>query len=119
MRSAQAAADVVWLRWARNPPFLNPPFLSALAEAIIKQRTGIFDPGTYRDRYQESLRELIEAIQLAVPMEAHPHRGSRRGEFGLDLLKHPRQREGEGEETGQTASGQTRRPATPPRYLPA
>jgi DNA end-binding protein Ku len=33
----------------------------AIACAIINQRTGKFDPGTYRDRYQEALRELIEA----------------------------------------------------------
>jgi DNA end-binding protein Ku len=33
----------------------------AIAKAIITQRTGAFDPSTYRDRYQEALRELIEA----------------------------------------------------------
>jgi DNA end-binding protein Ku len=33
----------------------------AIARAIIAQRTGSFDPTTYRDRYQEALRELIEA----------------------------------------------------------
>ena len=33
----------------------------AIAGAIIGQRTGTFDPSTYRDRYQEALRELIEA----------------------------------------------------------
>jgi DNA end-binding protein Ku len=33
----------------------------AIAGAIVKQRTGNFDPSTYRDRYQEALRELIEA----------------------------------------------------------
>ena len=33
----------------------------AIARAIIGQRTGSFDPATYRDRYQEALRELIEA----------------------------------------------------------
>ena len=33
----------------------------AIARAIIAQRTGSFDPATYRDRYQEALRELIEA----------------------------------------------------------
>ena len=32
-----------------------------IARAIIGQRTGSFDPATYRDRYQEALRELIEA----------------------------------------------------------
>ena len=33
----------------------------AIAGAIIKQRTSAFDPRDYRDRYQEALRELIEA----------------------------------------------------------
>src|SRR5437763_5976566 len=33
----------------------------AIARAIIRQRTGSFDPTAYRDRYQEALRELIEA----------------------------------------------------------
>ena len=33
----------------------------AIARTIIGQRTGSFDPTTYRDRYQEALRELIEA----------------------------------------------------------
>ena len=32
-----------------------------IARAIIGQRTGSFDPTAYRDRYQEALRELIEA----------------------------------------------------------
>src|SRR5436190_6362978 len=33
----------------------------AIAAAIIRQRTGNFDPSTYRDRYQEALQQLIEA----------------------------------------------------------
>src|SRR6202030_1913383 len=33
----------------------------AIAKATIAQRTGSFDPTTYRDRYQEDLQELIEA----------------------------------------------------------
>src|SRR6201993_1166228 len=33
----------------------------AIAGAIIRQRTGHFDPSTYRDRYQEALQQLIEA----------------------------------------------------------
>ena len=33
----------------------------AIAKTIIAQRTGSFDPTTYRDRYQEALQELIEA----------------------------------------------------------
>jgi DNA end-binding protein Ku len=33
----------------------------AIAGAIIRQRTGHFEPSTYRDRYQEALQQLIEA----------------------------------------------------------
>jgi DNA end-binding protein Ku len=33
----------------------------AIAGAIIRQRTGKFDPSTFRDRYQEALQQLIEA----------------------------------------------------------
>jgi DNA end-binding protein Ku len=33
----------------------------AIATAIIRQLTGKFDPSTFRDRYQDALRQLIEA----------------------------------------------------------
>jgi DNA end-binding protein Ku len=33
----------------------------AIAETIIKRRLGHFDPASFRDRYQDALRELIEA----------------------------------------------------------
>src|SRR5580693_9307355 len=33
----------------------------AIAGAIIRQRTGNFDPSTYHDRYQDALQQLIEA----------------------------------------------------------
>jgi DNA end-binding protein Ku len=41
----------------------------AIAGAIIKQRTGKFDPSTYRDRYQQALRELIEAKMKGVSIK--------------------------------------------------
>ena len=41
----------------------------AIARAIIEQRTGTFDPKTYRDRYQEALRELIEAKIKGLPIK--------------------------------------------------
>jgi DNA end-binding protein Ku len=41
----------------------------AIAGAIIKQRTSAFDPGDHRDRYQEALRELIEAKMNGVTIE--------------------------------------------------
>jgi len=38
----------------------------AIAGAIINQRSGKFDPSTYRDRYQEALLELVEAKMKGV-----------------------------------------------------
>lgn len=40
----------------------------AVAGAIIAQRTGKFDPSRFRDRYQEALRELIEAKIKGLPI---------------------------------------------------
>jgi DNA end-binding protein Ku len=40
-----------------------------IAGAIIAQRTGIFNASTYRDRYQEALRELIEAKMKGLPIK--------------------------------------------------
>jgi DNA end-binding protein Ku len=41
----------------------------AIARAIIVQRSGSFDPTAYRDRYQEALRELIEAKMKGLPIK--------------------------------------------------
>jgi hypothetical protein len=41
----------------------------AIARAIIAQRTGKFDPRTYKERYQEALRELIEAKVKGPPIK--------------------------------------------------
>jgi DNA end-binding protein Ku len=41
----------------------------AIARSIIGQRTGKFDPSRFRDRYQESLRELIEAKVKGLPIK--------------------------------------------------
>src|SRR2546430_1980926 len=41
----------------------------AIAGAIISQRTGHFDPSTYRDRYQEALQQLIEAKTKGLTIE--------------------------------------------------
>lgn len=41
----------------------------AIAGAIIRQRTGNFDPSNYRGRYQEALQQLIEAKMKGVTIE--------------------------------------------------
>jgi DNA end-binding protein Ku len=45
------------------------PEMVALARAIIVQRIGKFDLSIYRDRYQEALRELIEAKMKGLPIK--------------------------------------------------
>jgi DNA end-binding protein Ku len=48
------------------------PEIVAIAAAIIRQRTGKFDPSTFRDRYQEALRQLIEAKTKALSIKPRP-----------------------------------------------
>jgi DNA end-binding protein Ku len=40
----------------------------AIAATIIRRRGGRFDPATFRDRYQEALRALIEAKLKGLPV---------------------------------------------------
>ena len=44
---------------------IGRPFIFA---SIIKRRSGHFDPTLFRDRYQEALRELIEAKMKGLPI---------------------------------------------------
>jgi DNA end-binding protein Ku len=39
-----------------------------VASMILKRRSGHFDPASFRDRYQEALRELIEAKMKGLPV---------------------------------------------------
>src|SRR5260221_14637374 len=48
------------------------PELVAIAEMIIGRRAGHFDPSTFRDRYQDALRELVEAKMRGLPVKAKP-----------------------------------------------
>jgi DNA end-binding protein Ku len=44
----------------------------AIAGMIIKRKTGSFDPSIFRDRYQQALKELIEAKLKGLPVKARP-----------------------------------------------
>ena len=48
------------------------PDMVAIATTIIQRRAGAFDPSTFRDRYQEALRELAEANLKGRPLAAKP-----------------------------------------------
>ena len=44
------------------------PEAVAIARMIIERRAGQFDPSAFRDRYQDALRELIEAKMRGAPV---------------------------------------------------
>ncbi|HEX3882285.1 MAG TPA: Ku protein [Stellaceae bacterium] len=48
------------------------PEMVAVAETIIRRHTGTFDPATFRDRFQDALRELLDAKLKGRPVEAKP-----------------------------------------------
>jgi len=64
----RAAEEVRVPQFTRSDAAIDPEML-AIAGAIIGQRTGKFDPSRFRDRYQESLRELIEAKMKGLPIK--------------------------------------------------
>ena len=64
----RAADEVRAPQFAKGDGAIDAEML-AIARAIIEQRTGKFDPSRLRDRYQEALRELIEAKMKGVAIE--------------------------------------------------
>jgi DNA end-binding protein Ku len=48
------------------------PEMVAIAVAIIRQRTGNFDPSVYHDRYQGALQQLIEAKMKGLTIKPLP-----------------------------------------------
>jgi DNA end-binding protein Ku len=48
------------------------PEAVVIARMIIDRRAGQFDPSAFRDRYQEALRELIEAKMRGMPVKTAP-----------------------------------------------
>ena len=64
----RAADEVRGPQFAKADGAIDAEML-AIAREIIDQRTGQFDPSRFRDRYQESLRELIEAKMKGLPIK--------------------------------------------------
>jgi len=82
----------------------------AIADMIIKRKTGSFDPSIFRDRYQEALRELIEAKIKGLPVKARP---AARPAPVLDLMAALKQ--SLAQETGGAASAKPKRRAAADR----
>src|SRR6266446_6474061 len=61
MSTVRSADEVRPAEFGAKPDGEADPDMVAIAETIIERRTGAFDPETFRDRYQDALRELVEA----------------------------------------------------------
>ena len=55
-----------------------------IAEKIIAQQEGKFDPSHFKDRYEDALRELIERKKKGKPIEAEEPEA--KGENVIDLM---------------------------------
>jgi DNA end-binding protein Ku len=80
------------------------PDMVAIAETIIGRRSGAFDPETFRDRYQDELRELVEAKTKGL---ARPPREIEEPPKVINLmeaLKRSLAQEGQGEAEPKSAA---------------
>ncbi len=88
------------------------PKMVEMAGVIMKRAAGDFDPAQFRDRYQDALRELIEAKVKGLPREK-PRRFEEPGKV-VDLMALLRKSIGEGpargavKPAGKAATGKKR-----------
>jgi DNA end-binding protein Ku len=68
LMTLRAAAEVRVPQFAKADGAIDSEML-AIARTIIERRTRKFDPSSFRDRYQEALRELIEAKMKGLPVK--------------------------------------------------
>jgi DNA end-binding protein Ku len=66
MRTLRSAAEVRAAEFGESGGAADPDMV-AVAKTIIERRSGAFDPGDFRDRYQEALRELVESKAKGKP----------------------------------------------------
>jgi len=59
MSTLRSADEVRAAEFGKTNGDVDPDML-AIAETIIERRKGTFDPASFRDRYQDALRELVE-----------------------------------------------------------
>jgi DNA end-binding protein Ku len=61
MSTVRSAEEVRPPEFGAKPKGEADPDMVAIAESIVERRSGAFDPQTFQDRYQDALRELVEA----------------------------------------------------------
>jgi DNA end-binding protein Ku len=61
MWTLRAGDEVRAAEFGGKPKAEADPDMVAIAETIIERRAGAFEPTSFRDRYQDALRELVDA----------------------------------------------------------
>jgi DNA end-binding protein Ku len=61
MSTLRAGDEVRPAEFSGKVKAVADPDMVAIAETIIERRAGAFEPANFRDRYQDALRELVEA----------------------------------------------------------
>jgi len=115
MSTVRSVDEVRPPEFGAKPKGEADPDMVAIAETIIERRLSAFDPETFRDRYQDALRELVEAktkgLERAPREIAEPPKVINL----MDALKRSLAKEAETEPKQATASRPARPKAAPDR----
>jgi len=113
--TVRSADEVRPPEFGAKPKGEAEPDMVAIAETIIERRSGAFVPETFRDRYQDALRELVEAktkgLERAPREIAEPPKVINL----MDALKRSLAKEAEAEPQQATTSKPARSKPAPDR----
>jgi hypothetical protein len=112
--TVRSADEVRPPEFGAKPKGEAEPDMVTIAETIIERRSGAFDPETFRDRYQDALRELVEAKTKGLERAARDHRAAQ-GYQSDGCLKRSLAKEAEAEPQQATTSKPARSKPAPHR----